>query len=253
MAPNVAEEDLWIRCFHPAPQRPISLFCLPHAGGSASNYFAFSAAVGEVAEVFAVQYPGRQDRWQDKPLADLRELAAPIADALAAWGERPLALFGHSMGSALAFELTRSLEQRGIEPLHLFASGGRAPALPRDEKIHLLDDEGLITEMKALGGTDPRLFDEPDLLEMVLPAVRADYTAIETYLAEPGATVRAPITVLTGEADPRTTVEQAKGWQQHTTGEFDLRVFPGGHFFLYDQVPEIARTVLDRLRSDQPG
>lgn len=246
VSPRVAEEQ-WLRCFHPAPQRPISLICLPHAGGSASSYFAFSSAMGEAAEVLAVQYPGRQDRWQDKPVSNLLELADPIAEAVAARVDRPFAVFGHSMGSALAFEVTRRLEQRGIEPVRLFASGGRSPSLERAEGIHLLDEDGLVTEMKRLGGTDPRLLEDREILEMVLPAVRADYTAIETYRAAPDATVRCPITTLTGDADPRTTVEEAAAWEAHTTGEFELLVLPGGHFFLFDQLPDIVRTITQRL------
>jgi surfactin synthase thioesterase subunit len=228
----------------------LRLICLPHAGGSASSYFAFSAAIGqvaEVAEVRTVQYPGRQDRWQEKPMSDLLELAGQIADVIAARIEEPFAVFGHSMGSAVAFEVTRRLEQRGIQPVRLFASGGRSPSLARGEGIHLLDDNGVVGEMKRLGGTDPRLLDDPEILGLVLPAVRADYTAIETYRAAPDTAVRTPITVLVGDADPRTTVDEAAAWEAHTTGEFELRVFPGGHFFLFDQLPEVARTIIERL------
>jgi surfactin synthase thioesterase subunit len=240
-------DDLWLRVFHPAPQRPVRLVCLPHAGGSASAFFGFSAEVDSVAEVIAVQYPGRQNRWRDQPVTDLVELAEQVADVLLAELSGPVALFGHSMGAAVAFEVARRLERAGRAPVWLFASGSRAPSLERSEGIHQLDDKGLVEELIQLGGTDPRLLAEREILDLMLPAIRADYTAIETYHAADDATVACPVTALTGDDDERAALDQVQAWQRHTSGQFDLRVFSGGHFYLFDHLPELAAGITKAL------
>jgi surfactin synthase thioesterase subunit len=236
-------EDLWLRVFHPAPERPISLVCLPHAGGSASSFFGFSAAMDAAAEVVTVQYPGRQNRWQEAPLANLPDLADAVSDAVRQGLPGPIALFGHSMGAAIAFEVTRRLERAGRAPVRLFASGSRAPSLERTEGIHKLDDDGLVAELTQLGGTDPRLLADREMLDLMLPAVRADYTAIETYCAPGDATVGCPVTVLTGDDDPRVTLDAARAWARHTTADCEVLVYPGGHFFLFDDVERITEDV----------
>ena len=236
-------DDLWLRVFHPAPERPVSLVCLPHAGGSASSFFGFSAMMDASAEVVAVQYPGRQNRWRDAPFANLPDLADAVSDAVLRGIAGPVALFGHSMGAAVAFEVTRRLERAGRVPVRLFASGSRAPSLERTEGIHELDDDGLVAELTRLGGTDPALLADREMLDLMLPAVRADYTAIETYRAPEDASVGCPVTVLTGDDDPRTTLDAARAWARHTTAECEVRVYPGGHFFLFDDVERITDEV----------
>lgn len=238
--------DSWFRSFRPAPDRPIRLICFPHAGGSASAYLNLAVAVDTQdtqAELLAVQYPGRQDRRREQARTDLLALADEITEALVAQFAGPVALFGHSMGAALAFEVTRRLERLGREPIRLFASGSRAPSLARDEGKHLLDDAGLIADMVEMGGTDPRLIAEEEILRMVLPTIRADYTAIETYLAAADTTVSCPITALTGDDDPKAELDAVRGWARHTSAACDLRVFPGGHFYLMDHVTHIAEEI----------
>jgi surfactin synthase thioesterase subunit len=247
------EDDLWLRVFTPAPQRPIRLVCLAHAGGSASGWFGFSAAVdalgpgAEVAEVVAVQYPGRQDRWRDRPETNLLDLADGVADAVLDGLTGPIALFGHSTGAAVAFEVARRMERVGRAPVRLFASGCRAPSLERSTGVHELDDDGLVEELVRLGGTDPRLLADREMLGLMLPAVRADYTAIETYRAAEDARVACPITVLVGDDDPNTTLDQARSWARHTTADCELRVYPGGHFYLFDQIPRLAEEITGML------
>jgi surfactin synthase thioesterase subunit len=226
------------------PDAEISLVCFPHAGGSASFYFPLAAAMPAPIEVFAVQYPGRQDRRTDEPIEDIPELADRIYEALQPLAERRLALFGHSMGAILAYEVARRLERNPATRLDmLFASGRRAPSRRREETVHLRDDDGIIAEIGRLNGTDPRLLADPELRSMILPAVRSDYRAIENYRDISGAPVRCPITVLVGAADPHTTLAEAGAWAEHTTGGCAVQVFPGGHFFLTAAVPELAGAV----------
>ncbi len=242
--------DPWFRFFRPAPDRPIRLICLPHAGGTASAYLRLAEAIDTVdaqAELAAVQYPGRQDRMGERPVTDLLALADEITDALLARFDGPVALFGHSMGAALGFEVARRMERAGREPLRLFASGSRAPSLDRDEHTHLLDDADLIAQVAELGGTDERLLVDDEIMAFALPAIRADYTAINTYRAEDGATVSCPITALTGDDDPKVSLEQVRAWARHTSADYDLRVFPGGHFYLMDRLPQIADVISKAL------
>ncbi|NEC93366.1 thioesterase II family protein, partial [Streptomyces sp. SID12501] len=135
----------------------------------------------------------------------------------------------------------------GISPVRIFASGRRAPSSFRPETVHLRDDDGIVAEMRELSGTNSAILGDEEILRMVLPAIRSDYTAIENYRADPRETVNAPITVLTGESDPRTSAEEADAWEGHTGGEFDIHRFPGGHFYLAGQQAQILKIVSDEL------
>ncbi|MFF5565695.1 thioesterase II family protein [Streptomyces sp. NPDC012623] len=242
------EESLWARRFHPAPDREGQLICFPHAGGSASFYFPVSAQLSSVAEVFSVQYPGRQDRRKETSPDDVGVMADQVYAALRGQlGARPTTFFGHSMGATIAFEVARRYEADGGELTRLFASGRRAPSRTRDEDVHLRTDDGIVAELKLMSGTDTALLGDEEILRMILPAIRTDYRAIETYRCEPGVTVRAPITALTGDDDPKTTLDEAEDWRGHTTGDFALKVFPGGHFYLSAQAPAVIGLLREHL------
>ncbi|MFY4718900.1 thioesterase II family protein [Streptomyces sp. LaBMicrA B280] len=247
----------WLRRYHGRPVRAAAtLVCLPHAGGSASFYYPWSEALSARYDVLAVQYPGRQDRHREPCLTEIGALAGALAAELAATvpADRPLVLFGHSMGAVVGFETIRHLERFRAprSPDLFFASGRRAPALSRDDGIHRLPDAELLAELTRLGGTDARMLEEPELIQLVMPTVRADFTAVETYTPEDGAAVRCPVVALLGDSDPRVTAEQAAAWHDHTTAGFALRVFPGGHFYLSEQLDAVLATVtahVDALRA----
>ncbi|WP_406144466.1 thioesterase II family protein [Streptomyces sp. NBC_01012] len=233
-------EKLWGRSYHPAPERPRQLVCFPHAGGSASFFHPVSAQLSSVAEVLSVQYPGRQDRRAESSPTDIRVMAEQAYGALRdRLRSRPTTFFGHSMGALVAFEVARLLEADGGELTHLFVSARRAPSRHREENVHRRDDDGIIAELKLLAGTDSALLSDEELLRMILPAIRSDYAAVETYRCASGVTVSAPITALVGDRDPAVTTEEVQSWSGHTTGAFDLRVYPGGHFYLSEQAPAV--------------
>jgi len=242
-----AREELWIRRFHASKRDGFRLVCFPHAGGSASFFFPLSKALSPALDVVAMQYPGRQDRRLEKGIDNIRDLADDAFEALKPQLDCPVALFGHSMGAILAFEVARRIEREtDAKVVGLFASGRRAPSRYRDENVHLRDDEGIVAELKLMSGTDAALLGDDEVLRMILPAIRSDYTAIENYRCEPGATVTCPITVLVGDSDPRTSLEEAAAWNNHTTGPFELRTFPGGHFFLAHHQAEIISLIRER-------
>ncbi|GGU31783.1 thioesterase II family protein [Lentzea flava] len=227
---------LWFRRFAEAPDGAPRLVCFPHAGGAASWYQPFAQAFHGRAELVAVQYPGRQDRRSEPLIDDIRRLADAIAPLLSR--DRPLHLFGHSMGAMVAFEVALR-----HEPDHLFVSGRRAPQIVRDDRVHQRDDAGLLAEVRKLAGTNARVFDDEELVRMVLPAIRADYRAAETYRYRPGPPLGCPLTALTGDADPKASVHEVEQWRERTTGPFALKVFPGGHFFLSDNRSAVAAVV----------
>ncbi|MFF3226934.1 thioesterase II family protein [Nocardia suismassiliense] len=243
MSEPMVDTDRWIRRFRPTPAPTIRLVCFPHAGGSASFYFPMSAALPETVDVLAVQYPGRQDRRTDPCVEDIGTLAERIYRAVRPWTDVPTAFFGHSMGAILAFEVAHRLERDGGVLDRLFASGRRAPSRHRDERVHLGDDETVVNELRRLDGTDTALLDDEEVRRMILPAIRGDYKAIETYRCPPGRILRSPITALVGDDDEKTTLDEAHDWARHTTAAFDLCVFPGGHFYLIEQ----REAVLDRI------
>lgn len=239
--------DLWLRQFHPAPDAPVRLVCFPHAGGSATFYHPVSAALASDCDVAALQYPGRQDRRMEPNVDDIGVLADRIAPVVAPLFDRPVVFFGHSMGAIIAFEVARRLREEGHTPAMLFASGRRAPSTRRVETVHQRDDDGIVAEMKAMSGTDAQVLGDEELLRMVLPAIRSDYRAIETY-GPVDATVDCPITALVGDADPKTTVPEADAWRAHTTAAFRIQEFRGGHFYLSSRAAEVIAVVREALR-----
>lgn len=259
MISAATDAGLWVRRYHPAPDPRVRLVCLPHAGGAASYFFPVSRALAPDIEVLAVQYPGRQDRRAEPFVRTIDELADAVAAVLrtvvGSGSDRPLALFGHSMGAIVGFEVASRLERSGIHPAVLFASGRRAPGTHRDERVHLLDDAAVLAEVRSLSGTDARVMQDDELVGMALPAIRNDYTAIETYRHRSGRRLGCPIHAMVGDSDPMASLDEVRAWRDHTDAGFDLRVFPGGHFYLDRQVGAVLdeiTEVVSREPADWP-
>ncbi|PRY44822.1 thioesterase II family protein [Umezawaea tangerina] len=245
------DQRKWVRRYRSAPDAAVRLVCLPHAGGGASYYRPMAMALSPAVEVLAVQYPGRQDRAGEPFVADFAELVErTFAAVLPALG-RPVALFGHSMGSLVAFEVAKRMEAEGIAPRVLFASSKRPPGQADPELPHTATDRELIADIAALNGTEERLLDNADIRELFLPVLRADLKALEGYRPD-GRPVACPVVALTGDDDDRVPVADAAGWERHTTGRFDLEVFPGGHFYLTGQWDGVGSVITEHLRAAVP-
>ncbi|WP_220503877.1 thioesterase II family protein [Microbispora sp. H13382] len=231
-----------------APRRPapaIRLLCLPYAGGAASSYASWQNAFADDVEVCPVELPGRQTRWHERPFTRLEPLVEALASALAGELDVPYALFGHSMGALVAFELARELRRRGAAgPRVLFASGGAAPQLRRERPgIHDQPEDVVIARLRSMGGLPEEVIAEPELLELLVPAIRADFAVCETYAYRPEPPLTCPIFAFAGTEDQEVPAERVSPWQEQTSATFLHQVLPGGHFFLRTAQPALLNTV----------
>jgi surfactin synthase thioesterase subunit len=243
---------LWLRRLHRFAECGPPLVLFPHAGGAASAYRPLADLLAPAFDVLAVQYPGRQDRLREPPRTRLHQLADEITEVLLPLARPgPLALFGHSMGAIVAFEVAVRLEAAGCGPAALAVSGQRAPGLRHDEGVHRRDDDGLVAEVHRLGGTDPVLLADEDAMRTVLPAVRADYAALETYRVQAAARLRCPLVVTTGVDDPDVTRPQVEAWREYTADACEVHHLAGGHFYLDENLPRLA-AILDAGLSRRP-
>lgn len=250
--PKDGEQERWLRELEAGRAGHPALVCFPPGGGSATSYRGLAASFGPGPWVYAVQYPGRQDRIAEEFVTSITALADRIAAAIENRVPAGPVLFGHSMGATVAFETARRLEARGRTVAALFVSGRPDPAFADPGTLHRGADADLIDELERLAN-DPAgvaiLRDEPALAEMVLPAVRNDYRAVETYRYRGGERLRCDIVALLGRSDPTTTPEQSARWRDHTSGDFAVRLFPGGHFYLDEQQRQIADLITPFLAS----
>ena len=243
----------WVRTFHQAARARAQLVCFPHAGGSASYFFPLSAALSPEFDVRIIQYPGRQDRRHEPFVETIDAMAEHAYAALTAVIDRPVGLFGHSMGAQVAFEVARGLEQRaGIQPATVFVSASRAPSRSRGGLGQLGDDAAVVEQMRNLGGTDQRIFDDEELLQVALAAFRNDFEATERYRRSTDVQIGAPLVVMTAVDDPRTTFDEAIAWQAHTSAGTALHTFDGGHFFLERHAGEVTALIAETLRGRVP-
>lgn len=229
----------WIRRPRRRSAATSTLLSFPHAGGAASFYRPLAGFLDPSIEQWTVQYPAREDRSADAPATRVDQLVDGVVGAVERHLDRPIALFGHSMGATVAHRVARALERRGvaIEALFVSASGPldtRAPTA-----AHLLDDDGLLAHLRSLGGTHVEVFDHPELVARLLPIVRADYRLLATA-RRPLPPLSAPIVAFGADDDPLASPADLSGWSRCTSGGFRRRIFPGGHFYLADEFRAVA-------------
>jgi medium-chain acyl-[acyl-carrier-protein] hydrolase len=235
-------DDSWID--YPAPRASaVRMFCVPYAGGGPAVYRHWPAAIPGV-ELGAVRLPGRDRRIDERPHRSLPTMVGQLADALARHLDRPYALFGHSIGARIAFELARELRRRGRPgPLVLFASGSRPPHRSRWASLHDLDDESLCRWLVSTGGMSDWLLADAELRGTLLPVLRADLELEVGVMYADEPPLACPILAFGGADDPEAPPSFMDEWRRHTTAQFALRVLPGGHFFIRQHY----RTILDEV------
>ncbi len=231
-----AMPDPWLLRFTPRPQARLRLFCFSSAGSGGAVFRSWLDALPPHIDLCAVQLPGRENRLREKPFTSLSVLVESLMQALLPRLDQPFALFGHSMGAMVAFELARALQAADApQPTHLLVSGRRAPHLPETETpMHRLADDALVAEIgRRYGGIPAEVLRHRDLLDL-LQGLRADMTVVETHGFVQGAPLRCPIAAFGGASDARATPEQLMAWSAHTESGHRLRLFPGGHFYFQD-------------------
>jgi medium-chain acyl-[acyl-carrier-protein] hydrolase len=224
------------------------VFCFPFAGGNAATFHGWSAFFPEAAQICPIHLPGRPPRFHERPITDSRLLVTALAAALQNLDSTPFVFFGHSMGALIAYETAHRLRQgQGPLPAALFVCASRAPQLPRrDSPIHHLPDADFVDRVRDLGGMDSRVLENPELMELCLPALRADFTMVETYaLDRARPPLNLPILAIGGTRDSFVCEDEVAGWREQTTGAFALHMMEGDHFCLNADRGETVCRILD--------
>ena len=243
----------WVQCAQPHSTAVCRLICFPHAGGSANAFRPWPNLLGPRVEVHVIQYPGRANRFAEPFVDDMSVAADRIARELAAQSNRPYALFGHSMGGAIAYEVARLLHERSVEPpRHLFVSGRQPPMHQRPGEVHTFDDSRLASELLRLSNANEELLAEPELAKLMFPIIRNDYRLIETYRPGKITVLTTPITVLIGDDDKELTMDEVRDWSHYTRHRLNVRSFPGDHFYLIDQCRAVTDLVASTIATGAP-
>nr|WCB70654.1 Type II thioesterase [Corallococcus coralloides] len=234
---------------------PLRLFCFPYAGGGASIYRPWAEQLPAWVELVCVQPPGRESRLRERAHTRLEALLAELVEVIRGELERPFAFYGHSMGALIAFELTRLLARRQLPLPRLVVLGGRhASHVPDDEPVrHVLPDAELVESLREMNGIPDVALQHPEMMELVLPTLRADLELCETHPHVPGPPLPVPLCAYGGTKD-RVRQSALEAWRLHTRADFTLRMFGGDHFFLRSHRDEVLRALSgDLLAVTPPG
>jgi medium-chain acyl-[acyl-carrier-protein] hydrolase len=228
----------------------LRLFCLPYAGGNASIFHGWEQRIAADVAVVPVQLPGRDSRFKEALCRHMEQLIPALAQSLLPDLDRPFAFFGHSMGALTSFELSRYLRQHyGQQPSHLFVSAHRAPQIPNpDSGAYSLPEAAFVERLRKLNGTPEHILSNPDLMQLLMPILRADFSICGSYRYLEDAPLDCPITVFGGSRDPLTRREQLTGWSEQTTASCTHCTIPGDHFFLHSAQPLLLWTIDQELQ-----
>lgn len=243
----------WFVVPRPRPDAAARLFCLPYAGAGASAFHRWPAELGPEVEVRAVQLPGRENRIAEDPRFDVAELA----DAVLACADRPYALYGHSLGGRHAFDLVRHLHRTGATlPVRLYVGGCRAPHITGSnhfDGLSTVDDDELLRRVTAGGGLSQEVLAEPELMELLLPVLRADFTMLDEYVFADGEPLPVPVVAYAGRRDTAVSLADIHAWARHAGAGLTVHEVDGDHFFLHDEASRVTELVAKDLLSALPG
>jgi medium-chain acyl-[acyl-carrier-protein] hydrolase len=227
----------------------VRLFCFPYAGGGAAVFRLWARSLPAAIEVCPIELPGRGNRISEPPFRRIEPLAHAIADIIRPYLDKPYALFGHSLGAILAFDLARKLRrEQQPHPVHLFASGCRAPhLLDRTSSRYDLPDQDLVEELRTLNGTPAEALANRELMAVMLPILRADFEALDTYVYAAEPPLQCPLTVFGGLHDDGITREELEAWREQTNAGVRVCLLPGDHFFVNTAPALLLRLIADEL------
>lgn len=238
----------WMAYTKTKPQTRLRLFCFPYAGGGASTFRTWAEDLPPEVQVCSIQLPGRENRFNEPPYAQLTPLLQTLADVLLPYLSLPFALFGHSMGALVSFEFARHLRREyALQPIHMFLSGCRAPQVPnRHPPIHQLPQSEFVAELSRLKTIPKAVLENDELLGLLLPTLRADFAIYEQHTYSAQALLDCPISVFAGSHDNLVCKEDVVAWREETCAACSFRMFPGDHFFLQSA----RRLVLQAVSQD---
>jgi len=253
--PSPSSPDRWFPTRKVLPNPRMRLFCFPFAGGSASIYNAWGAGMPAGVELCAVQLPGRERRLMDKPIDNMAALMDALLPALAPLLDVPFAFFGYSMGARISLELTRRLQLRnGPMPRGLMLVAAGPPRDNERDPIHHLSDAEFIARLRKYDGTPEEIFQHRELLELLLPTLRADFALAWWENGNHPVKLDVPISAMGAVGDEHVPVAKLEGWREETRSpDFRVRHFPGGHFFIRQQQEALVAAVREDLQRWMAG
>jgi medium-chain acyl-[acyl-carrier-protein] hydrolase len=248
----IVKPGSWIKQMRSSnPEAAVRLCLFPCAGGSASSYQEWTADVPSFLDTFAIQLPGRANRFLEEPLKTLPPICQALCDELEQFATMPVAFFGHSLGALIAFDVCRELRRRKQRlPIHLFVAGRAAPQVPaRKRPIRDLPDAEFLGELNRMGGIPPEIQENTELMDLLTPILKADITLHETYSLAPEPRLACPITAFGGVSDADVTLDDVRGWQEQTEAGFFFHEVEGGHFFVNAERKKLIQIITARLAS----
>jgi medium-chain acyl-[acyl-carrier-protein] hydrolase len=247
----MTETSLWFAGPRTNSNARLRLFCFPYAGGGTLMYRNWVRNLPATVEICRAQLPGREVRLKEPGFTRIEPLVLALAQAIEPYLDLPFAFFGHSMGTLISFELARELQRRhGVMPTNLFVSAHVAPPVPhRSSQIYDLPEPEFIEELRRLNGTPKEVFEQPELLRLMIPLMRADFELCQRYAYSPGPPLSCPITVFGGLDDHDISHADLEAWRVQTTGAFRLYTLPGDHFFLHSSQPFILQVISQMLQA----
>lgn len=247
-----SEGEIWFHTHHKLSDARVRLFCFPYAGGSATAFHSWFRQLAPCKiEVWPVQFPGREERLMQPLFTAIPSLIEALLPTILPYLDVPFAFFGHSVGALIAFELVRALRKANVPlPIHLFASARNAPQIPVAEtEVYKLPDKAFIQHLQARYNGIPRvILNEPELMEIYLRILRADFSMVGTYIYQPEEPIACPITAFGGLSDKIVTYEYLRAWEEQTSCTFKLRMLPGDHFFLRSESAQMLQIVVEDLQ-----
>lgn len=248
-AATIQPANPWLHYFKPNPKANLRLFCFPYAGGNALVYRSWAQKLPSDVEVVAIQLPGRGNRMHEPLISKLSTVVELLASAIIPSLDEPFAFFGHSMGTLLSFELARLLRREGRPlPVHMFVSGRGAPQLNHlHPPLHNLPTNELLHELRRLDGTPSAVLEHPDLMELMLPILRADFSICDTYEYSQAAPLDCPISAFGGLQDAGVSRRNLEAWREQTSASFTARMLPGNHFFLHSNETLLLNVLATQL------
>lgn len=233
------------------PFKKLRLYCFPYAGAGASTFYPWKASLSPEIDLCPVQLPGREQRFKEPPLRRICDVVKELATAFISQQDIPFAFFGHSVGALIAFELAREIYRAGNQGLiHLWVSGCRAPQLPEtNPPIHDLPDAAFLDELRCIKGTQEAILSNNELMQLLLPTLRADFEIYETYVYTAGNLLPCSISAFGGFDDIRVREADLLAWGKNTSRSFSYRRFPGGHFFLHTSQSHVLEVLSDQLHT----